>query len=435
MLKMLGAAGAAPLISSLPWTQQRALAQHDVSGAFTYWQVPPETAVEMDNFDAFIEAVMTEFPNVNLTTELISYGDMLDTLRVALREGDAPHVATLPVLWGIEFAANGFLRPLKPENVGYTADQFGSNAMSSNRWQGETYGIPTHTETMAFLYNRRIFEEAGLDPDTPPATWEQVAEFSKQIHDNLGISGFGMVARLNHGNTPFRFMPVLWAYGGSVLDELEANPTFTEVRINSPETHAALQLYHDMYVRDQSVPHSALRNSQTENRELFLAEQVAMMISHPAEFDVIADMRPDLVDVVDYALYPEGPVRRAAMLGGSNIHVFNTVSDENLEAALALVRLRTNPEWASRFAWFSNPGNLNGFDQVRSEQIKFLDVAAQMLQYGVAFPAIPESAEIMRQIIPAMIHNVLTETMSIEDAAAEAEAQIKVVLTHSARRS
>ena len=64
---------------------------------------------------------------------------------------------------------------------------------------------------MAFIWNADIFKRAGLDPDKPPATWDDVVKYSKQIHDKLGIAGYGLVARKNAGNTPYRFMPQLWA--------------------------------------------------------------------------------------------------------------------------------------------------------------------------------------------------------------------------------
>jgi multiple sugar transport system substrate-binding protein len=51
-----------------------------------------------------------------------------------------------------------------------------------------------------------------------------------------------------------------------------------------------------------------------------------------------------------------------------------------------------------------------------------------MLEFGVPFPVIPEAAEIMNLIVPTMIHNVLTETMSIDDAVVEAERQVNEVL-------
>ena len=96
--------------------------------------------------------------------------------------------------------------------------------MKSVTWEGKTYGVPTNNETMAFIWNAAIFEEAGLDPEKPPATWDDLVAYSKQIKDKTGKNGYGLVARVNAGNTPFRFMPQLWAYGGGALDEAEAEP-------------------------------------------------------------------------------------------------------------------------------------------------------------------------------------------------------------------
>ena len=100
-----------------------------------------------------------------------------------------------------------------------STSDFWPGAMKSVTWDGKTYGIPTNNETMALIWNAKIFADAGLDPEKPPATWDDVVVYSKTIHDKLGIAGYGLVAKQNAGNTPFRFMPQLWAYGGGALDE------------------------------------------------------------------------------------------------------------------------------------------------------------------------------------------------------------------------
>ena len=61
---------------------------------------------------------------------------------------------------------------------------------------------------MALIYNMDIFQKAGLDPSKGPETWEDVKNFSKQIKDKTGKAGFGMVGKLNAGNTPYRYMPL-----------------------------------------------------------------------------------------------------------------------------------------------------------------------------------------------------------------------------------
>ena len=113
-----------------------------------------------------------------------------------------------------------------PEDVGFTAEEFWPGAMKSVTWDGKTYGVPTNNETMALIWNAGLFEEAGLDPEKPPATWDDLVSYSKQIKQKTGKNGYGMVARANAGNTPFRFMPQCWAYGGGALDEAEAEPTY-----------------------------------------------------------------------------------------------------------------------------------------------------------------------------------------------------------------
>lgn len=432
-LKMMGAAGTIPFFAQMPSFVR---AQSDVSGSFTYWRVPPDTQIEQEQLDAFAVAVAELLPNVTITEEVIGYGEMLDVLRTAVRGGGGPDVAVLPIMWGVEFAATGFLRNFSPADLGYTDEQFWPGAINSVKWQGEYYGVPTNNETMTFIYNKRLFEQAGLDPEAPPTTWAEVVTASNTIASNTDSAGFGLVAKQNHGNTPFRFMPLLWAYGGSILDETDEAPQLNEVRINSEASAAALQVIYDMYVRDGSTPSSSLDNSQTENRELFIAERVAMMISHPTEFRIVSEQNPDLAPHMGFVQFPAGPERRAAVFGGSNIHLFNHLGDENLEAALAFAQLRTSPEWANRLAWFSNPGNREGFDnewfQNRIEQIPFLDVATSMLEYGVTFPVIPESTEILNLIVPTLIHNVLTETMTIPDALAAAETSIQEVLDRGA---
>ncbi len=134
-----------------------------------------------------------------------------------------------------------------------------------------------------------MFRDAGLDPEQPPATWDDLVSYARQIKQKTGKAGYGLVARANAGNTPYRFMPHAWAYGGGALDEAEEHPLYKTITINNAGTKAALQACCDMYVRDKSTPRSALTNTQTENQDPFIAGQLGMMISHPSEYAVMLD--------------------------------------------------------------------------------------------------------------------------------------------------
>jgi multiple sugar transport system substrate-binding protein len=414
-----------------------------------WWTGPTEASPDIERkIDAdFWAAWKATYPNIETDAQNINYNDLLDKLRTSLLGNAGPMVVRLQILGGVEFGAKGYLQELKPEDVGYSTADFWPGAMKSVTYDGKTYGIPTNNETMAFIYNAKIFEDAGLDPSAPPATWDDVVAYSKQIKDKLGIPGYGLVAKQNAGNTPFRFMPQIWAYGGAALDETSDAPTYQEVGLNSPGAKAALQAAYDMYVRDQSVPVSALTNTQNENQAPFIAGQLAMMIAHPSEYAKMVDLAgkatgadkavaDEVVANMRYGLIPEGPERRAVVFGGSNIHI---VKDEYVDggldemAAKALICFWTSPEWSTKLAWTgSNPGNLKGFQtewmKERLDTIKYLDVTTSMLPNGIPFPVVPEAPEIMNIIVPDMLQNALTGKMSVDEAAETAARQVEALM-------
>lgn len=92
-------------------------------------------------------------------------------------------VVRLQILGGVEFGAKGQLQPLKPEDAGNQTKDFWPGALNSVTYDGAGYGIPTNNETMALIYNAKIFKDAGLDPESAPARWDEVVKDSKIIKD------------------------------------------------------------------------------------------------------------------------------------------------------------------------------------------------------------------------------------------------------------
>jgi len=443
------------IAGSLPTFDTKAFVSNIVplstTGELYYWYIgpaEPDPQITKDLDKQFWEIWSSTYPNIRTEKQSLTYADMLDKIRTAATGRAAPMVATMPIMWGVEFAAKGHLAEIQLEEFGFSENDFWPGALKSCKWQGKLYGVPTNNECMALIYNKQLFRDAGLDPDQPPKTWEEVVTFSKQIKEATGKYGYGLVARLNHGNTPFRFMPVVWAYGSGAFDEAEDNPTYDQVLINNEGGLAALEVYYNMFVRDQSVPSAALTNTNAENTDLFFAGQLGMYIGHPSEYAAMVDRArkatgadreraEQLLANIGYALLPEGPVRRAAVFGGSNIHIFadHVVRGGKVDrqAARAFIAFRCSPEWSIKAVWTaSNPGNLQAFRTTwmkeRLEQIKFLEVTTAMLKYGVPFPVVPESPQIMNIIVPEMIHNALTRKMTIKEAADDAAEKIRALM-------
>ena len=265
----------------------------DYKGRVTVWWTGPNDAspdIDRKVHEEFWAAFKATYPNIEVDAQNIDYNQLLDKLRTATLGNAAPMVVRLQILGGVEFASKGYFKELKPEDVGYPTADFWPGAMKSVMYDGVPYGVPTNNETMALIWNADIFKRAGLDPESPPKTWDDVVTYSKQIKDKVGVAGYGLVAKQNAGNTPFRFMPQLWAFGGGALDEASAAPTYKTIELNNAGAKAALQASYDMYVRDKSVPVSALTNTQNENQAPFIAGQLAMMIAHPSEYAKMVDL-------------------------------------------------------------------------------------------------------------------------------------------------
>src|SRR5690606_26029408 len=62
-----------------------------------------------------------------------------------------------------------------------TRDQYYDWAWDQTLYEGETYGIPQETDVRVLFYNKQHFIEAGLDPEDPPETWDELWEYADKL--------------------------------------------------------------------------------------------------------------------------------------------------------------------------------------------------------------------------------------------------------------
>lgn len=140
------------------------------------------------------------------------------------------------------------------------------NIVDTVTFDGTQWGVPIAFSTKALYWNKALFKEAGLDPETPPKTWEEEIAFAKQIKEKTGIAGYGLPAK-TFDNTMHQFMHWVYTNNGKVIDG-------DKIVIDSPEVLAALQAYKDI------TPYSvegATAYEQNEIRAIFLDGKVGMI--------------------------------------------------------------------------------------------------------------------------------------------------------------
>ncbi|MGL3606833.1 ABC transporter substrate-binding protein [Rhizobium sp. G187] len=140
------------------------------------------------------------------------------------------------------------------------------NIVDTVTFDGTQWGVPVAFSTKALYWNKALFKQAGLDPETPPKTWEEEIAFAKQIKEKTGIAGYGLPAK-TFDNTMHQFMHWVYTNNGKVIDG-------DKIVIDSPEVLAALQAYKDI------TPYSvegATAYEQNEIRAIFLDGKVGMI--------------------------------------------------------------------------------------------------------------------------------------------------------------
>jgi multiple sugar transport system substrate-binding protein len=123
------------------------------------------------------------------------------------------------------------------------ADSVAPGAIELASWDGKKFGVPFYTDLSALYWNKELFQRAGLDPETAPASTAEMLEAAKAV-SKLGddVSGLSFAGNCG-GCMAFTGMPIAWASGGDIVADDGASATFTE-----PGTKAMLQFYRDLWV-------------------------------------------------------------------------------------------------------------------------------------------------------------------------------------------
>jgi ABC-type glycerol-3-phosphate transport system substrate-binding protein len=140
---------------------------------------------------------------------------------------------------------------------------------------GKVYGLTYTQYTLGLVYNRALFLKAGLDPDKPPTTWDEVRASAKAIHDKTGAIGLAETTTKNTGGWH------LTAETYSRAGTMETDQNGKQVAaFNDQPTKDALRFLHDMRWVDNSMGGNDLL-SQVDVMRKFGAGQVGMYVDGP----------------------------------------------------------------------------------------------------------------------------------------------------------
>lgn len=284
--------------------------------------------------------------------------------------------------------------------------------MANGEIEGHVWGIPFQRSTIVAYYNKDKFKEAGLDPESPPSTWDEMVAAGKALTKD-GTYGL-MIPSTGYAYWMFQALAI---QNGKELMSDDGLETY----FDDPAVVEALEFW-----RSLSAGHGIMPSGTVEwgtLRQAFLEGQTAMMwhttgnltaVKNAAAFDFGVSVLP-------------GNVRPGSPTGGGNFYLFKNTTEAEREAALKLIQFMTAPEQAA--AWSIATGYMGvspasyetGALKAYGDEFPAALVARDQLENAIAEFSTFETSRV-RDGLNNAIQAVLTGSKDAATALGEAQA-------------
>ena len=363
---------------------------------------------------AAVQAFNENHPHIQIQLEYKNFDELVRDLIRAFAIGNAPDIIEVDNPEMVSFTSRGLLHDLYSLVAG--AKHFDINKIlpgmkAAGSWDGKLYAIPKVANTIALFYNADLFIAAGLDPNKPPQTWQQLAEYAEILNDPVNqVAGLSFTAVDNEEGTT-QFLPFLQMAGASYSS------------LDSPGAEKALAFWTDLY-QSGNVISDALNKGQWDLTEIFNKGGSAMHISGPWELNRMSEMAQFDWRVAVLPA-PEGSSILSSALGGF-MHGINAKSEYIQESFEFIDWFHSNDHrlW-DEFGLLPGfldvelePENFSDAYKTFSEQIKYAQVRGPHVQW-------PRISKAMQSAVQSALRGELTPKEALSIAAE----RVKIVMS------
>ncbi len=358
-----------------------------------------------------------EAANPDIKVNAIYSGNYDDTRVRALSALNSGEPAQLAVMFSIDvydLIEQDLITPfdeLVADGDKAWLEDFYPALMENGQAEGQTWGIPFQRSTIVAYYNKDMFRAAGLDPEKPPKTWDELVSMGKKLtnDDTYGI----MIPSTGY---PYWMFQALAIQNGQKLMSEDGLTTY----FGDTKVIETLEFWQSL-----SQEHSIMPKGTVEwgtLRQAFLEGNTAMMwhstgnlsaVKKSAKFDFGVAMLP-------------GNERLGSPTGGGNFYIFKETSDEEKAAALKLIKFMTSPKQAAKWSiatgYMGVSKSAYETDELKAYTQQFPPalVARNQLEHAVAEFSTYETARV-REGLNNAIQSALSETKTAEEALQEAQ--------------
>jgi len=192
--------------------------------------------------------------------------------------------------------------------------------------QGRVFGLPTANYSMGLIYHRGLFTQAGLDPNKPPSTWDEVRTAAKQI-TALGNNTVGLAELSKNNQGGWHFTSWMYSMSGQIAKQ-DGDKWVAD--FNNDKGRAVAEKLHAMRWEDNSMGEKQLLVFEDAQRMLG-AGQLGMFVGAPDNIPPLVDQFGSDYNQLGLAALPGG---NGTLIGGEG-YMFNPgASPEKIRAGL-----------------------------------------------------------------------------------------------------
>ena len=359
-------------------------------------------------------------PGITIESVFVPGGELVSKLQTAIAGRQTPTMAISDLVAMPLLTSSGVLAPLDDYIAASDIDMrdYFEGPLVYGMRDSKRYSLPVSASNLGLFWNKALFEEAGLDPNTPPQTWGELVEMGKTIKEKTGKWGYELFTQGGEG-TSWQWQPFLWAEGGDVLSD-----DLGEAAFNSEAGQEALQFWVDL-VNEDGV-------STIAPWGLFGRGEAAMVM----DGSWMTQFFPMQVDFeLGSAVFPhpEG-MEPATNMGGEQVFIFNSDPDTQQAAWDFIEWFSSTPvqvEW-DRGTGFMPIKKSVANDEAYVAWVKnarpLLLPFVESMQYAHPRPPVekyPQLSDILANHIVEALYGRMTPTEALDAAAKDVEPLLK----------
>ncbi|BDG25341.1 ABC transporter substrate-binding protein [Thermus thermophilus] len=301
----------------------------------------------------FIEAYVADFEKANPDIEVKTvfggnYEENQAKVVAAIKAGTPPDTAVLLSQQLFTLLSMDAIEPFDPyiardPELKRAVSDFFPAFMMNSTLEGKVYSLPFQRSTPILYYNKEAFREAGLDPNKPPATWDELVEYAKRLtkRDAQGrVVRYGVAIPTEDRSTWLLEGLVIQA-GGLLYDPQGRG---CKVLVDTEPVRQAMQFKRDLAAVHKVSPEGVIAWGTTPGD--FAAGKVAMIYHSTGSLGFIRD---NARFEFGTAFQPK-KVRYGVPTGGANFYLFKGSDPKKREATLRFIKFMTSPELQARWS-------------------------------------------------------------------------------------